>query len=209
MDIVEVETRHLAKLVKTIDNKSYKGRELTRLALELNQHVFLHSNEPRRTRRKEFNLKVRIWTVPAKREAVKDVRFSSRGAKIKDEHLVPLSVQAVALLEQIKEITGESVFVFAGAHSMNKPMSENTINKAQRVIGYNTKTEVCGYGFRTMVCSILNKSRLLSKDAIERQMSHKERNGERKKCFSLKTFCEGISVKTQHCSPSMKKLYTK
>ncbi|EOT9842509.1 tyrosine-type recombinase/integrase, partial [Escherichia coli] len=127
----------------------------------------------------EFNLKARIWTVPEKREMVKGVKFSERGAKMKDEHLVPLSVQAVALLEQIKEITGESVFVFAGAHSLDKPMSENTINKALHVIGYDTKTEICGHGFRTMACSALNESGLWSKDAIERQMNHKERNGVR------------------------------
>lgn len=222
MDITKVETRHLAQLVKSIDDKGvhdvagrvrqhltkimrhavqqgtikynpaydldgvvtpvvtqhhpalplkrlpelldkingYKGRELTRLALELNLHVFLRSSELRLARWDEFNLKAHIWTVPAQREAVKGVRFSSRGAKMKDEHLVPLSAQAVALLEQIKEITGESVFVFAGAHSMNKPMSENTINKALRVIGYDTKTEVCGHGFRTMACSALNESAL-------------------------------------------------
>lgn len=239
MDIAKIETRHLAQLVKAIDDKGvhdvagrvkqhltkimryavqqgvikynpaydldgvvtpvatqhhpalplkrlpellekaegYKGRLLTRLALELNLHVFLRSSELRLARWDEFNLKARIWTVPAKREAVKHVRFSERGAKMKDEHLVPLSAQAVVLLEQIKEITGESVFVFAGAHSMNKPMSENTINKALRVIGYDTKTEVCGHGFRTMACSALNESGLWSKDAIERQMSHKERNG--------------------------------
>lgn len=241
MDIAKIETRHLAQLVKAIDDKGvhdvagrvkqhltkimryavqqgvikynpaydldgvvtpvatqhhpalplkrlpelldktegYKGRVLTRLALELNLHVFLRSSELRLARWDEFNLKARIWTVPAKREAVKHVRFSERGAKMKDEHLVPLSAQAVVLLEQIKEITGESVFVFAGAHSMNKPMSENTINKALRVIGYDTKTEVCGHGFRTMACSALNESGLWSKDAIERQMSHKERNGVR------------------------------
>nr|EFO3282367.1 integrase [Escherichia coli] len=241
MDIAKIETRHLAQLVKAIDDKGvhdvawrvrqhltkimrhavqqgiikynpaydldgvvtpvvtqhhpalplkrlpellekmdgYKGRELTRLALELNLHVFLRSSKLRLARWDEFNLKAHIWTVPAKREAVKGVRFSERGAKMKDEHLVPLSAQAVELLKRIKAITGESVFVFPGAHSLEKPMSENTINKALRVIGYDTKTEVCGHGFRTMACSALNESGLWSKDAIERQMSHKERNGVR------------------------------
>ena len=160
--------KRLPELLEKVDG--YKGRQLTRLALELNLHVFLRSSELRLARWDEFNLKAHIWTVPAKREAVKNVRFSERGAKMKDEHLVPLSAQAVTLLEQIKEITGESVFVFAGAHSMHKPMSENTINKALRVIGYDTKTEVCGHGFRTMACSALNESGLWSKDAIERQM---------------------------------------
>ncbi|SUG35314.1 bacteriophage integrase [Salmonella enterica subsp. arizonae] len=153
--VIPVVTQHhpalpLKRLPELLDKiKGYKGRELTLLALELNLHVFLRSSELRLARWDEFNLKARIWTVPAQREAVKGVRFSSRGAKMKDEHLVPLSAQAVALLEQIKEITGESVFVLPVAHSMNKPMSENTINKALRVIGYDTKTEVCGHGFRT------------------------------------------------------------
>ncbi|ECF3154534.1 DUF4102 domain-containing protein [Salmonella enterica subsp. enterica serovar Volkmarsdorf] len=169
--------KRLPELLEKMDN--YQGRELTRLALELNLHVFLRSSELRLARWDEFNLKARIWTVPAKREVVKGVRFSERGAKMKDEHLVPLSVQAVALLEQIKDISGDAVFVFPGAHSLDKPMSENTINKALRVIGYDTKTEVCGHGFRTMACSALNESGLWSKDAIERQMSHKERNGVR------------------------------
>ncbi|MBA0219812.1 tyrosine-type recombinase/integrase, partial [Pectobacterium brasiliense] len=59
------------------------------------------------------------------------------------------------------------------------PMSENTINKALRKMGYDTKTEVCGHGFRSMACSVLIESGLWSKDAIERQMSHKERNNVR------------------------------
>lgn len=108
-------------------------------------HVFLRSSELRLARWDEFNLKARIWTIPAQREAVKGVLFSERGSKMKDEHLVPLSVQAVNLLKQIKEILGGAAFVFPGAHSLDKPMSENTINKALRVIGYDTKTEVCGH----------------------------------------------------------------
>lgn len=60
-----------------------------------------------------------------------------------------------------------------------KPMSENTVNKALRVMGYDTKTEVCGHGFRTMACSSLIESGLWSRDAVERQMSHQERNSVR------------------------------
>lgn len=180
-----VVTRHhpalpLNRLPELLDKiNDYRGREVTRLALELSLHVFLRSSELRLARWDEFNLKAHIWTVPAKRVTIKGVRFSERGAKMKDEHLVPLSHQAVALLKQIQAISGESVFVFPGAHTLNKPMSENTINKALRVIGYDTKTEVCGHGFRTMACSALNESGRWSKDAIERQMSHKERNGVR------------------------------
>ena len=58
-----------------------------------------------------------------------------------------------------------------GDHDPRKPMSENTVNKALRVMGYDTKVEVCGHGFRTMACSSLIESGLWSRDAVERQMS--------------------------------------
>jgi len=58
-------------------------------------------------------------------------------------------------------------------------MSENTVNKALRVMGYDTKTEVCGHGFRTMACNSLIESGLWSRDAVERQMSHQERSSVR------------------------------
>lgn len=60
-----------------------------------------------------------------------------------------------------------------------KPMSENTVNNALRLMGYDTKVDVCGHGFRTMACSSLIESGLWSKDAVERQMSHMERNSVR------------------------------
>lgn len=58
-------------------------------------------------------------------------------------------------------------------------MSENTVNKALHVMGYDTKVEVCGHGFRTMACSSLIEAGLWSRDAVERQMSHMERNSVR------------------------------
>jgi integrase len=58
-------------------------------------------------------------------------------------------------------------------------MSENTINSALRAMGYDTKTEVCGHGFRTMARGAMGESGLWSDDAIERQLSHSERNNVR------------------------------
>ena len=58
-------------------------------------------------------------------------------------------------------------------------MSENTVNNALRLMGYNTKVDVCGHGFRTMACSSLIESGLWSRDAVERQMSPQERNSVR------------------------------
>ncbi len=69
--------------------------------------------------------------------------------------------------------------VFIGDHQPDRPMSENTVNKALRSMGYDTKTDVCGHGFRAMACSALVESGLWSRDAVERQMSHQEHNNVR------------------------------
>lgn len=87
-----------------------------------------------------------------------------------------LSEQVISILKRIKEISGGYELVFPGYHDPYKPMSENTINKALRQMGYNTKQDICGHGFRAMACSALMESGLWSQDAVERQMSHQERN---------------------------------
>lgn len=58
-------------------------------------------------------------------------------------------------------------------------MFENTVNKALRLMGYDTKDEICGHGFRAIACSALVESGLWAQDAVERQMSHQERNSVR------------------------------
>lgn len=88
---------------------------------------------------------------------------------------VPTSTHHPAL-----ELTGEQELVFPGDHNSMKAMSENTVNKALRTMGYDTKKEVCGHDFRRMACSALVESGLWSRDAVERQMSHQERNPVRK-----------------------------
>ncbi len=85
----------------------------------------------------------------------------------------------MGLLEQIHAITGKFELVFAGDAKPWKPMSENTVNAALRTMGYDTKVDICGHGFRAMACSALVESGLWSETAIERQMSHKERNNVR------------------------------
>ena len=72
-----------------------------------------------------------------------------------------------------------SELLFPGDHDATKVMSENTVNSGLRAMGYDTKTEVCGHGFRTMARGALAESGLWSDDAIERQLSHSERNNVR------------------------------
>lgn len=98
---------------------------------------------------------------------------------MKEDHLVPLSRQALALLELLKSLSGDNKRLFPGDHDPDKVMSENTVNNALRAMGYDTKTEVCGHGFRTMARGALGESGLWSDDTIERQLSHSERNNVR------------------------------
>ncbi|EPA8398165.1 TPA: site-specific integrase, partial [Escherichia coli] len=156
-----------------------QGRELTRLAVVLTLHLFIRSSELRFARWSEIDFRHKIWTIPATREAIDKVRFSGRGAKMRTPHIVPLSRQAIAILKQIQELSGHLDLVFPGDHNPYKPMSENTTNRALRLMGYDTKTEICGHGLRAMACSALVESDLWSRDTVERQMSHQERNSVR------------------------------
>lgn len=158
---------------------AYHGHPLTRIAVELSLLVFTRSSELRFARWEEIDFERALWTIPSKREAIEGVRYSFRGMKMETPHLVPLSRQALALVEQARHLTGRFDLVFAGTHNFWKPMSENTVNAALRRMGYDTKTEVCGHGFRAMACSALVESGLWSRDAVERQMSHQERNNVR------------------------------
>ncbi|ELY4668613.1 MULTISPECIES: tyrosine-type recombinase/integrase [Enterobacteriaceae] len=157
----------------------FTGRKLTKLAVKLTLLVFIRSSELRFARWEEIDFKNALWTIPAEREPLKGVKHSHRGSKMRTPHLVPLSRQAVKTLEEIKQISGDYQLIFIGDHHSDRPMSENTVNKALRSMGYDTKTQVCGHGFRAMACSALLESGLWSRDAIERQMSHQERNAVR------------------------------
>lgn len=157
----------------------HQGRELTRLAVLLTLHLFIRSSELRFARWSEIDFRNRTWTIPATREAIAGVRYSGRGAKMRTAHIVPLSEQAIAILKRIKDISGDGELVFPGDHNPYKPMCENTVNKALRLMGYDTKHDICGHGLRAMACSALMESGLWSQDAVERQMSHQERNSVR------------------------------
>lgn len=157
----------------------YRGRKITRIAVQLSLLTFVRSSELRFACWSEFDLERALWRIPAKREEVEGIRHSHRGMKMKEEHIVPLSSQALAILYELRQISGDNPRLFPGDHDARKVMSENTVNTALRTMGYDTKTEVCGHGFRTMARGALGESGLWSDDAIERQLSHTERNNVR------------------------------
>lgn len=172
-------TRHqrLPELLGRIDADT--GRPLTRLAVELTLLVFIRSSELRFARWEEIDFDRGLWTIPGERVLIEGVKHSARGSKMRTTHLVPLSQKAVEVLRQVHQLSGRFELLFPGDHYHYRPMSENTVNKALRRMGYDTKVEVCGHGFRAMACSALIESGLWNRDAVERQMSHQERNGVR------------------------------
>ncbi|MFC0139720.1 tyrosine-type recombinase/integrase [Erwinia mallotivora] len=171
----------LPELLGKIDNYHTKknGRLLTQLAVKLNLLIFIRSSELRFARWNEVDFHKLQWVIPAEREEIEGVRFSYRGSKMKTPHTVPLATQAIETLKALKVISGNEIFIFPGDHYQSKPMSENTINKALRNMGYDTQADVCGHGFRAMACAALTESGKWSREAVERQMSHQERNSVR------------------------------
>jgi integrase len=105
----------------------------------------------------EFDLDAATWTIPKER------------MKARRPHIVPLPHQAVAMLRQLQEVTGGYALVFAGRNNTNRPMSENTINKALADVGY--KGRQTGHGFRHLLSTELN-GRGYNRDWIERQLAH-------------------------------------
>lgn len=129
---------------------------LTRHAIRLLTLTAVRPGELRQAPWAEFDLERATWTIPAER------------MKARRPHVVPLPRQAVAILHQLQEITGRYELVFAGANPQ-RPMSENTVNKALRLMGYQGRQT--GHGFRHLLSTELN-GRGYNKDWIERQLAH-------------------------------------
>lgn len=129
---------------------------LTRHAIRLLALTAVRPGELRQAPWVEFDLGRATWTIPAER------------MKARRPHIVPLPRQAVAILRQLQEVTGRYELVFAGANP-ERPMSENTVNKALRLMGYEGRQT--GHGFRHLLSTELN-GRGYNKDWIERQLAH-------------------------------------
>lgn len=156
--------------------KEDRGQPLTKLCLLLSLHIFIRSSEIRFARWDEIDLHKKLWTLPAKRNQLNGSRHSDRGAKMREPHIVPLSDHAVEILYQVKELVGSTELVFPSSYNGTTFLSENTFNEALRRMGYDTQKDVCFHGFRAMARSALGECGLFQRDAIEKQMSHQERN---------------------------------
>ena len=94
-------------------------------------------------------------------------------------HKVPLSDEVIALLEQLRPISGGGRYLFPGVRTPTRPISDNTLNAALRRLGYSSD-EVTAHGFRATASTLLNESGKWHPDAIERQLGHVESNDVRR-----------------------------
>jgi integrase len=143
----------------------YEGAFVTRCALRLAPLVFVRPGELRRAEWAEIDLEEAEWRIPAHK------------MKSRQVHIVPLSSQAVAILEELQPLTGRGEYLFPSLRSQSRAMSENTINAALRRLGY-TREQMTGHGFRSMASTVLNELGW-NRDAIERQLAHGERDAVR------------------------------
>ena len=152
-----IDPARVGELLRAIDG--YEGQPITKLAMQLAPHVFVRPGELRHAEWNEIDLDGALWTIPAAK------------TKMRKDHLVPLSRQSIAILEDLRTLTGPDGYVFPSIRSRKRPMSDNTINAGLRRLGYSTD-EMTAHGFRAMASTLLNESGKWHPDAIERALAH-------------------------------------
>ncbi|KQW96583.1 integrase [Massilia sp. Root418] len=154
------EPKQVGALMRAIYD--YHGFPAAVAALKLAPLMFVRPGELRAAEWAEIDLDAAEWRIPAAK------------MKMKVEHLVPLSTQAVDILRELQPITGDGQYVFPSLRS-KACMSENTINAALRYMGYGKET-MTGHGFRAMARTILDEVLGERPDLIEHQLAHTVRD---------------------------------
>ena len=141
---------------------AYEGDTNTVQALRLLMLTTTRPGEVRGARWAEIDTDQAVWIIPAER------------MKMRHEHRVPLSRQALQVLENMRPISGDSELIFPSPFYPSKPLSENTFNSALARMGY--KNTATAHGFRALFSTVTNEHDRSLRDVIERQLAHKERD---------------------------------
>lgn len=166
--LITVPKRHFPTIVRQEEvhalMRAIRGLDspVIRCALLLQAFTFVRPGELRTAEWREFDLDRAEWEIPREK------------TKMKRSHLVPLSRQALEVLEELRGWSGSGRFLFPSARSKDRPMSDATANAALRRLGY-TKEEFTGHSFRSMASTVLNENGW-NRDWVERQLGHVEKN---------------------------------
>lgn len=145
---------------------AYEGHPCTVVALKLSPLLLVRPGELRQSQWSEIDLDTATWAIPADK------------MKMRNDHIVPLPSQAVELLRQLQALTGHGRYVFSSSAKADRPMSENTVNKALRAMGYPSTVQTA-HGFRATARTILDEVLNQRIDLVEHQLAHtvKDANG--------------------------------
>lgn len=156
------EPKQVAPMLRAFDD--YSGSFVTKCALRLAPLVFVRPGELRKAEWADIDLEKAEWRYLV--------------TKTNTPHIVPLSRQAVEILTELKALTGSGPYVFPGARTNGRPMSDNAILAAMRRMNIG-KDEMTGHGFRAMARTILDEVLGVRPDFIEHQLAHavKDPNG--------------------------------
>lgn len=150
--------QRVGEILRAFD--AFTGTSTVRTALFLAPYVFARPGELRQMRWADLDLKAGLWCL-------------DRGSmKMRRDHIVPLSTQAVALIEDMRPESGHLEYVFAGARDPKRPMSDAAVNAGLRRLGISTEEELTGHGFRAMARTILRERLKFDAEVIECQLSH-------------------------------------
>lgn len=153
------EPKQFAAILRALDG--YEGMLTVQCALRIAPLLFVRPGELRSAEWKDIDLDAAQWCYTA--------------SKTKTPHIVPLARQAVAILRELQPLTGYGRFVFPGARSNKRHMSDNAILAAMRRMGID-KTEMSGHGFRATARTILDEVLGVRPDYIEHQLAHAVRD---------------------------------
>lgn len=153
-----VDARDIPELLRAVDK--YKGSS-ARIAIKLLALCFVRTSELIGARWAEIDMRESRWYIPPER------------MKMRVQHIVPLSRQALECLELLRAISGDSGLLFPGCHGPSSTMGKNTILAALASMGYGGR--MTGHGFRGLASTILHEQGY-AHEHIELQLAHAQRD---------------------------------
>ena len=143
-------------LMRAIDG--FAGTYTVKCALQMCALTFCRPGEVRTAEWTEFDFKENLWRIPGNK------------MKMRMDHLVPLSRQALDILEELRQLTGSGKYLFPSIRTIERPISDMTLIAGLRRMGFE-KDEMSAHGFRAMATTLLNEQGY-SADVIEKQLAH-------------------------------------
>lgn len=158
-----IQPSEIPKFIDDLNQNKVALRRLTHLAIKLLMLTFVRTNELIKAEWKEFDLENKVWVIPASR------------MKMKRDHLVPLSKEAIEVIQEIQSFSKHQTFVFPSQSNPRKHMSDNTILQALNNLGYRGR--MTGHGFRSLaMTTILEVIGGYRYEVADRQLAHAPKN---------------------------------